>query len=68
MTTPVSIYEVEPGPLYRFTLRRPPFAGTRKRIVEGVLGASLWGEVPLHTTDGTIRVQRSDIVRVCACR
>ena len=65
--SPVSVYDVEPGPLYRFTLRRPAFAGTRKRVVEGVLGASFWGEVPLHTAQGTIRVKREDVVRVCSC-
>ena len=63
----VRLSEVEPGSRYRFTFRRPVVIGTRSRVVEAVLGASFWGEVPIHTKTGTIRVQRDDVVRVCLC-
>ena len=65
--TAIRIQDVEPGMLYRFTFRRPVLAGTRSRVVEGVIGASFWGEVPLQTAAGIVRIQRDDVVRVCAC-
>jgi hypothetical protein len=63
----ISLHEVEPGHRYRFTFRRPVIAGTRSRMLEGVLGASFWGEVPLHTKNGIVRIQRADVVRAYAC-
>jgi hypothetical protein len=63
----IRIHEVEVGRRYRFTFRHPVVEGARTRVLEAVVGASFWGEVPLHTKNGIVRIQRDDVVRVCAC-
>ena len=60
----VSAFDVEPGRRYRFTLKQPLRPGSRCRTVEAVLGAAFWGEVPLLTDGGVLRVQRDLIARV----
>lgn len=54
----VSAFDVEPGRRYRFTFKRAIVPGSRLRTLEAVLGSSFWGEVPLLTDAGVIRVHR----------
>jgi hypothetical protein len=60
----IRLHEVEIGRSYRFTFSRPVVEGSRKRSFEAVVGAAFWGEVPFHTADGIVRVERDLITRV----
>jgi hypothetical protein len=61
---PVRIHDVEPGRLYRFTFRRPPVEGSRKRTMLATPATAFWGEVTLRTDGGLLRVSRDEITHV----
>jgi hypothetical protein len=62
----VRIHDVEPGRRYRFTLRRPPIAGSRQRTFDAVPASSFWGEVTLVAAEGHLRIHRDDVTHIRA--